>query len=350
MKKLIALLLLFPVFANAQKKENVGVHFIHSVSNWNKIIAQAKKENKYIFVDCYTTWCGPCKEMSKEIFPKKKVGDFFNKTFINISLQIDKTKRDNEDVATTRNVFKHLEDSCKINYYPTYLIFDTTGKLVHKFCTEKNADDLISKAKEGLIKSEQYYSLINEYKKGNDSLLTRICRMADRVADNLDIYLKTFIETRGKLYTKENAKFLIEFMDEAEGVAFDNFYANKEKWIVALGKDKVNEVLENKICSTLETELIFTPPNKINWQKLTVKYSKLFPEYGKVAVAKEAMGWKLRNNDFKGYVKMLDSLFIEYPEQMNYSKELDQNAYTIFTLSNDQTLLTKALSWSKKSL
>jgi thiol-disulfide isomerase/thioredoxin len=351
MKKIIALLLLFPVLANAQKKENVGVQFIHTVPNWNKIVAQAKKENKYIFVDCFTTWCGPCKEMSAEIFPKKKVGDFFNKTFINVAFQLDTTKKDNADIIASRKVAAAMK-KYKINAYPTFLIFDTSGTIVHKFAGGGDEDEIIAKAKIGLNKETQYYNLIKQYEAGNrdDVLLKKLCKTADEAEDNLDDYLKTFIETRENLYTKENGKFLIEFMDEAKGVAFNNFYANKEKWITALSKDKVNEVLESKICSTLEIELIFTPPNKINWQKLTEKYTKLFPEYGKAAVAKEAMGWKLRNNDFKGYFKMLDSLFILYPEQMNYSSELDQNASTIFTLSNDQTLLTKALSWSKKSL
>ena len=45
------------------KKENkvaeTGVRFLHKISSWEAVIAQAKKENKYIFVDCFTTWCGP---------------------------------------------------------------------------------------------------------------------------------------------------------------------------------------------------------------------------------------------------------------------------------------------------
>ncbi len=343
--------MLLPAFVNAQKKENVGVHFIHSVPNWNKIVAQAKKENKFIFVDCYTTWCGPCKEMSKEIFPKKKVGDFFNKAFINIAFQLDTTKKDNADVIVSRRVAASMK-KYKINAYPTFLIFDTSGTIVHKFAGGGDEDEIIAKAKIGLNKETQYYNLIQQYNAGKreDFLLKRLCKTADEAEDNLDDYLKAFIETRENLYTKENSKFLIEFMEEAKGAAFESFYKNKEKWIEVLGKQKVNVVIESKICSTLETELIFTLPNKINWQKLTEKYTKLFPKYGKVAVAKEAMGWKLRNNDFKGYIKMLDSLFIEYPEQMNYSNELNQNASTIFNLSNDKTLLNKALSWSKKSL
>jgi len=351
MKKLILLSLLLPAWVNAQKKEDVGVKFIHRVTNWSNIVKQAQEENKYIFVDCYTTWCGPCKEMSKEIFPKKNVGDFFNKKFINVAFQLDTTKKDNADVIASRRVAASMK-KYKINAYPTFLIFDTSGTIVHKFAGGGDKDEIIAKVKIGLNKETQYYNLIKEYQAGNrdDVLLKKLCKTADEAEDNLDDYLKAFIETRENLYTKENGKFLIEFMDEAKGVAFENFYKNKEKWIEALGRDKVNEVLESKICSTLETELVFTPPNKINWQKLTKKYTKLFPEYGKVAVAKEAMGWKLRNNDFKGYVKMLDSLMLQYPVQMSYPDELNSNSMAVFALSDDKTLLNKALLWSKKSL
>ena len=31
-------------------------------------------ENKLIFIDAFTTWCGPCKRMAKDVFPDSTVG------------------------------------------------------------------------------------------------------------------------------------------------------------------------------------------------------------------------------------------------------------------------------------
>ena len=31
----------------------------------------AKAENKTVFMDCYTSWCGPCKNMADKVFPQK---------------------------------------------------------------------------------------------------------------------------------------------------------------------------------------------------------------------------------------------------------------------------------------
>ena len=53
-------------------------------------IELAAKENKMVFIDFYTTWCGPCKRMSKEVFPQQEVGEYFNRTFISLKLDAEK--------------------------------------------------------------------------------------------------------------------------------------------------------------------------------------------------------------------------------------------------------------------
>ena len=47
-------------------------------------VEQAEKENKYVFIDFYTDWCGPCKLMATQIFPMKEMGDYFNPKYISI--------------------------------------------------------------------------------------------------------------------------------------------------------------------------------------------------------------------------------------------------------------------------
>ena len=55
--------------------------------NWEQMLKMAKKEKKMIFVDCYTSWCGPCKMLAKNIFTQDSVADFYNVNFI--CFQID---------------------------------------------------------------------------------------------------------------------------------------------------------------------------------------------------------------------------------------------------------------------
>ena len=61
-------ILLLPLWVCAQ-----GVNF--RPLSYTEAIELAAKENKMVFIDFYTTWFGPCKRMSKEVFPQQEVGE-----------------------------------------------------------------------------------------------------------------------------------------------------------------------------------------------------------------------------------------------------------------------------------
>lgn len=77
---ILSLILLFNNYLYAQ-----GIEFFKGTYPEAKILAQ--KDNKKIFVDAYTTWCGPCKKMVKETFTDPDVGRYFDQNFI--ALQLD---------------------------------------------------------------------------------------------------------------------------------------------------------------------------------------------------------------------------------------------------------------------
>jgi thioredoxin-related protein len=43
---------------------------------------QAKKENKHMIVDVYTTWCGWCKVMDKQTYSNAQVADYLSQNFV----------------------------------------------------------------------------------------------------------------------------------------------------------------------------------------------------------------------------------------------------------------------------
>ena len=63
-------------------KINAGYGNQIDIYNLEKALEQAKVENKYVFVDCYTSWCGPCKMMAEKILPLKEVGEYMNGKFV----------------------------------------------------------------------------------------------------------------------------------------------------------------------------------------------------------------------------------------------------------------------------
>ncbi|MDE5612365.1 MAG: thioredoxin domain-containing protein, partial [Odoribacter sp.] len=51
---------------------------------------KAKAENKPVFLDCYTSWCGPCKMMANNVFTLKEAGDYFNQNFVCVKTDMEK--------------------------------------------------------------------------------------------------------------------------------------------------------------------------------------------------------------------------------------------------------------------
>lgn len=64
--------------------QNVGVFaqgVIFRELSLHDAIQASVQEKKYIFLDCYTTWCGPCKIMANTVFTLEEAGDYFNELF-----------------------------------------------------------------------------------------------------------------------------------------------------------------------------------------------------------------------------------------------------------------------------
>lgn len=98
----------------APKEAGKGINFIEG--EWKKAMAKAKKENKLIFIDAYATWCGPCKRMQQDVFPNPAVAEFFNKNFVNITIDVEK----GEGIA--------FAQTYGVEVLPTLFITDANGK------------------------------------------------------------------------------------------------------------------------------------------------------------------------------------------------------------------------------
>lgn len=122
---LMATLISVPTIA-----QDTGIEFEHGTVA--EVLKKAKKQKKLVFIDAYTDWCGPCKWMAANVFVDEKVGEVFNKHFINYKLDME--KGEGPDFA------KKYE----VRAYPTLLFIDGDGNLVHKQVGGANAENFIA--------------------------------------------------------------------------------------------------------------------------------------------------------------------------------------------------------------
>lgn len=138
------------------ENDGKGVRFVED-GTFADVLALAKKEGKLVFMDCYTVWCGPCKILEKKIFPLKPVGDFFNEHFV--SVQMDMEKGEGKDLAKRYNV----------KAYPTLLILDADGNLVHRITGVCPPQQLVEKMERGLSEETAYAPVKAKYDAGDRS-------------------------------------------------------------------------------------------------------------------------------------------------------------------------------------
>ena len=135
---------------NSSKSNSKGIVFTH---NLDEALKKAKNEDKLVFVDFYTSWCGPCKKLSKDVFTQEKVGKYFNSKFINCKVQCD-----------DKGVGAELQKKYAIKAYPTLMFLNKDGEIVHSQSGAPSGEGLLKLAQ---MANDPKYNLISIVKKYN---------------------------------------------------------------------------------------------------------------------------------------------------------------------------------------
>ncbi|WP_316747710.1 thioredoxin family protein [Pedobacter gandavensis] len=226
-----------------------GINF-ENLPGWKETLIKAKNEKKAIFVDAYTTWCGPCKQMDREVFPQKEVGDFFNTNFISFKLQMDQTPKDD---AVTKGRYadaKMFESTYKINSYPCYLFFDAKGNLIHKAGGGGlKPADFIEIGKEALDPGKQLLSYKRKYLEGYreaEFLKTFINKLSRAGDSQLEAVADEFLLLQKDQFSLESVQMRMFMTRGSDSKYFSVLQKNQEKLVAAIGAEKANLFL-NKV-------------------------------------------------------------------------------------------------------
>ena len=347
MKKLLFALLLAGTAGIAQQ----GVKF--EKGSWQEIQAKAKAENKYIFMDAFTTWCGPCKYMANTIFPKPEMGAFFNANFVNVKVQLDTTKADNDEVKSWYADGHKIMTDYKVNAFPTFLVFNPSGKLVHKIIGGAEAEPFLAKAKDALNPEKQYYTMLDEYNGGKkDPAFLMQLALAAGSANESKILQKVAEEYLAKvqdLFTAENIKFIGKTTNSTSDKGFKLMLNNQDKF------DKINgagssekKIIDLILYTEIMPQLYGKKAKSPDWIKMNDELTKAYPSQADELIATSKVSYYQNNGDWMNFQKEIVRYMKKYGSKVSEG-QLNTYAWTVFENCPDMNCVKDALAWSKRS-
>ncbi len=335
MKYLFTLFFALALIINVEAQDT-GIQFSHT--DWETTLQKAKEEDKLIFVDCYTDWCGPCKWMSANVFPDQAVGDYYNENFINVKIDMEK----GEGILFAK--------AYGIRAYPTLMFIDAKGNMVHKALGGRPAEKFVALGQAANDPDQQVGTLMARYDEGERSadFLKNYASAANAAdLDNAADVAVEYLASQDDWMTEDNMAFIYEMAD----------YYNSDSELFRYIKDNRKAFQDAMGASDVDARLKMGPYMKLRKNKEATKedvitaYKAVFPkdymrfadehQVNKLMYSKDE---KEQEAFFTAAVDFMDTYKSEDWRQLN------SFAWRFYELTDKPELLEKARAWAKKSV
>ena len=232
----ICLLIFISASVNAQ-----GINFFHGT--WEQALEESRVTNKPLFVDVFTSWCGPCKRLSKKVFVQKSVGDYFNENFICFKLQADAKNDQNKELAKKLNV----------SAYPTLLWLNHKGEMLHTAIGYKDAAELIGEGKTSFDTENRLGTILTKWKNGDRSfeLGKKFFAYDHNKSEEFDSFYMSLNEAQkvdSSLFDVISYRFPLSL----EGKTFKYMLQHRKDCYKNFGKDNFDWFVKSKLEEELE--------------------------------------------------------------------------------------------------
>lgn len=363
--KYLLFILMSSAVLNLSAQTETSIEFEKKLS-WPQIQEKAAKDGKYIFIDAFTTWCIPCKEMELNVFTNKDVADFFNKNFINISVQMDTTKNDNQHTRNWRKQARAFAKDFLVSSYPTYLFVNSNGSVVHRIAGSLDATVFLERGKMALDPKTQLVHLKSEYTMGRrDStfLLTLInTAKSSGYQDSLEFYINSYLTISNNWKTRRNLEFIIMGTKGSKDIAFKFLSTHQVLVDSVLGPHTSLRALKR----IAYDEIVFPSIRKngkkqvfgggmtiysgeiikdVNWDVVKSSLAANYSDIADEVMLSAKPQYYEAVKDWKAYCRAVDR-YISNTRDLNLY-QLDNYARIIMMSDSSADHIKYALSWSK---
>lgn len=324
---------------------------------WEEIINKAKAEKKMIFVDCFATWCVPCKMMDKEVFNKDQVGTFLNEHFVNLKLQFDSTSNDNEYTKKMLSIAKNFMSEYKIRAYPTYLFFDSNGSIIaQETGAISPADVFLQKCKEIMNPDNQYYTLLNRYHRGDssDKLVGKLLPDAVRLQDFKTAYSlhNRFVQLVDTPYTVSDIVTICGSIENSNSLGFAWLYKNMSLVNSILKDQGRAQGLVKAYINREAYDTYIKDQTKINWRAIALFLKRRAPKLSEQAMLELKIDYFRIQKDWEVFGKLKMDYYDRYERTFDHNARwfMNNEIMQIFRLCSNKETLKRASQWSKMTI
>lgn len=323
--------LIFLILISANIGYSQGIVF--NDVDLEKLKALAKDQDRLIYIDAYTSWCGPCKMMKKNTFTDPSVGRFYNDHFINAAYDMEKGEG------------LKVADMYKVMAYPTHLVINADGKIMHRGLGYMDPEDFLIFGTTAIDPEKRLGTLDEKFESGyrDESFLKNYIKaLADANDPRGEVVANEYLATQSDLTTPDHLELLYNYGMNPKSPNHKYVLANKEKltdkyqtgFLAGLAFAYYGQGVKDRQTATQTIE----------------KISTVYP------AEKDILEFYIKSMDYQrakdqvNYEKTLSQYLTKGKYERFSYDELNQFAWTIFENSKNKKVLKQALSWALESV
>lgn len=304
-------------------------------SSWEEIKAKALEGKKLIFMDAYTTWCGPCKWMEKNVFSNDTVGNFFNSTFVNAKMDMES------------EVGIELAKRYNVKVYPTLLILDGNGDLVHRTAGALGVKKFVEFGEEALRPEKRFSTLEAKFKNGERSyeFVSSYLKILGNANLNANDVLVEYLASQPEAdwQNRKNWNLMYAYLNDYSSKPFQYLMRNEKAYAEKYTTDSVS----SEIFDVFYYKLRGVLNDSVQYAQRKEEIRKFnYSSEDELFLSTDLSLYELRA-DYDNFSRIAVPYLEKY--KSNDAVLLNNIAYIFYEHVKNKELLAKAEKWAKKA-